>query len=309
MTLGRCLRIIGSPEELTSDLAHPARYATRFAEAWAGALFVSLGAQVRYINEAQAGKKPEFVATFGDGVELAVEVKMLKEGDKRQRLFKITMAFQQGIWDAQMRAERSGYPPSRADVQPPLELLQELALGGEEADVSAARALGYEIGLQWMRFLDNRPAVGQYEVGAHLQLEVLSHEERTSGGQTMMPAPGLPKLNEFMRLRRSPLKSAALKFESYGLPGVVILDKPHVRVWDSKDMAKLDQELRRPASWASSVSAILLRYDGLSTDWGRDMVRLMPGPLADRLPPHFWEVFPRCGDCGMRHREIDFLRD
>ena len=308
LTLGRCLSIIGSPPEIVSDLAHPARYATRFAEAWTGALFVRMGARVRYVNEREGGKKPEFTATFSNGATLSVEVKALTDGQKRQRINQITIAVHQGICDAQMHASREEHPPSRAEVCPPPDRFLGFALNSSEPDLDAARALGRSVGAEWMRFLDDKPPVGSYQVGNYLLVDVRPEVESGSNSQTMMFVPPLPKLTEFLRLRRGPLAGAAQKFDAFGHAGMLLIDKSHDRVWDPEDIAKLERELLRPASWAMSVAAILLRYDSLRSQHRRDMVRLLPGPLAERLPPEVWSFFPKCDLCGTRHREVDFIR-
>lgn len=302
LRLGRCLSLIGSPPEIVSDLIHPTRFETRSAEAWAGALFVRLGAKIRFVPEREEGMKPEFIATFPEGHRLAVEVKGLSTSEKENWLHRVTLAFMQGIWDTQMTRDPRQHSPSRADITPPIERLQEIAQLKSEP-LEEARALGRAVGEQWAEFLEHRPPVGRHAVSPSLRVDILPDGEWSGSGQFMMRSPPPPKLHAFQRLQRGPLRGASLKFQQHELPGVLVIEKPEMGRWDSRDLDKLASELKRPATWAEHVAAVLVKFDHDH----HDLAYLMPGPLAEQLPARLTERFPNCSRCGLRHAEVNFL--
>lgn len=304
LTLGRCLDILGAPDELTKDLKEPSRYLTRSNEAWSGALFTWLGAHVEYIPENLRGEKPEFLGTFPDG-QVVVENKGLDRGALESAFYDVNLAFQRGIWDALAQVGRA-LVPSRAIITPPTERLAALAHREATDREDQARAPGRDIGAKWVAFAKTAPPPGDYLVDSDLRVIMLPPERAAQSGQTEMSVPLPPGKSYFNRLRRNALKHAAKKFHNFGPPGIVVVEKLKFARWDQDAIAALEHGLRNGSGWAAPVAALFVRYDAFGAEI-QDAVHVLPGPRWRDLPASLRAQIPKCGGCGQHHFAWDAL--
>lgn len=313
LKLGFSLHLTGSPRQLTADLREPARFETRMSEAWAGALMVTHGAAVAYVDErttddqhAPIGTaKPEFIASMDD-TRFAVEVKHLDMGKDEQAYMRITNAFTDGFFFGEVAACAGDIPKigARAIYGMPWDALEILATEGPDAARDAAEQRGRALGREYVEFLRGGPTEGRHRLAP--ELEVLVGPEH-SGAEGSFPFPD--RESYVTRLRRNKILASAKKFRAYSLPGVLVLLRPWWPMWPEQLIAMV-AEILADSRQAASIAAVIFVDEEpmLGMRWLVDRLRVVPGPAWTSLPEGLRARFPPCGECGGLHRRVELLR-
>ena len=292
LELGYGLYLLNEPVELTKDIAsesEPDRFHTRSAEAWAGALLQSLGGTVCFVNESLHGKKPEAEVSWADKT-IALEVKspdisgfgsamMVVE----TRLFlglsleleaspvKVSPYFDfpvaeieaitkqlQRANEVRTRAARElqrGIKEGDATIQEDASAAVRTAQADWQQALSDATAIGARLGRELSELLDSSLVPGAEVVGENVYAVVVDEPSNTS-----FPSASFREAVQWSQITNF-LGSSRKKFDSWGMPGILVLDHPMGR-WSDEIYRHIIRVANRKNApeWTASLGAIMLRY-------------------------------------------------
>jgi len=314
IALGRALEILGSPTELTRDLAHADRFASRAAEAWTAALFKGFGSRIEFIDETQVGKKcPEFIAHFPTG-GVSVEHKGLNHGEDDERHTRLGLSYFMGAQEICTSEQNRDLPPSACEAFCSKGELESIALREDhDRGLEYAHERGRALALEVVDFLRINSMPGHYQIRPGLDLEVFNDSSNRSGLQlqTAFSSPSPKKIAR--RLTRSSLKHAAAKFQEWGLPGIIVVERRNQEHLDIEVMKILERDVARGQPWTKDVAAIFVcnktyRHDNPTKSSIPRSIAFLSGPRSSELPLEIKVFGEPHQACGHAHFTFDILK-
>jgi hypothetical protein len=306
LELGVCLDAISSPPEIAADITAPSRYESRAFEAWAGALFVHLGASVQFIREKDiliTGKRPEFEARFIDGT-IAVEVKAPSLGDLNEELQQGSIDLLFTIMHRKQLLSSQDFGRLRRSHAIILPHVSEivLAMAKRHDFEERCRKLGDDLLDEWLQNLEVATSASPYR-SERLEVHILEAGQPDSGEFYWTGVPVAPAKHSFRRVRRNLLADAAKKLANWQMPGIIVLGE-RTHGWHPDILEMMRKDLNRKQPWTANVGAVFVKPRRSDTV---AFISVLQGPRWDDLPLSLTRALSICGKCDDRHIRFDPL--